>query len=322
MDVQEYLTGLKRVTETSYQVFEPYYRERAKHYVYPVFYQSVTQMIMSGGFFYKIFGSGTHRTLAVFKRANIMGNYSCILHIAPISLSGDKADEIAVIKEARKQGFSVKLCPEDLRRYGIPMNLCEPIAGNLEYVYNVNECYAMEGGKFHGFRKQVRKVTRQEGYRHVFGANDDIDGILRVWDEHNHNTREKSQQGTQTLHWKRIKGVKDSRMIVHSVYIDDIIEGFSVIEKLSDKNWALVMGTRNYDSKLNDINRCMHYLDCEIAHVSDSVTVYANIGAAIGIEGLDFEKEKLHPCAHLQIYRFKPTGKSNKETLKKIFQNL
>lgn len=323
VNLNSFLHGLKRVTDDCYSIFEPYYEARARVYVYPVFFQSVTQMLSSGGYFYKIFQHPNGRTtLAIFKRSNIMGNYSCMLNIAPISLTGRVADEIEIIQAARHIGISVKLCSEDIRRYKIPSYLTEPIQGNMEYVYDANECFAMQGGKFHGFRRQVRRVTNMPGYRHTFGANDDIARILDIWDRHNHLTRQKQHQGSQSHRWNRVKAINDGHVVIHSVFIGDRLEGFSVIERLSRKTWALVMGVRNYESDLNDVNRCMHWLDCEIAHNDNARSVYANLGAAIGITGLDAEKEKLKPCAHLQIFKLKPSAQTDVAQLKQIFKTI
>lgn len=317
--VYKFLFGLRRVTEECFDVFAPFYAERQKHYFYPVYYQSVVQMVAAGGFFYKIFTKQGRQTLAVFKRSSIMGNYSVMLHIAPISLCGYRADELEVMQEARRCGVSLKLCKDDIDRYRIPLRLCEPIKGNLEYVYNANHISALEGGEFHTFRRCFRKVQRADGYRHTFGANADITALVDAWDSHN---RAKGLQGAQAPHWRKIQAMHSPKVHIHSIYTRDRLETFSVIEQVSPKHWILVMGVRNYDSTLNDVNKAMHILDCQIACEGQKETVYANIGAAIGIEGLDAEKEHLHPCAHQQIYRLAPTQKLDTQTVKSIFNSL
>ena len=313
-----FLDGIKRVTSDCYSVFDPYYEARSRVYIYPVFYQSVTQMLAAGGFFYKVFQRMGRKTLAIFKRSCIMGNYSIMLHIAPISLTGNRRDEIDIMQTARQLGISLKLCPEDIQRYGIPKRLCEPIRGNVEYIYNANDCYAMDGGRFHNFRQKVRKIIRRSDYRHTHGANDDIDKLVSCWDRHNHAERIKSQQTSQLSDWKRVKNVVADSLFIHNIYVGDTLECFSVIERLSHKHWVLVMGMRNYNSVLNDVNVCMHWLDCEIAHDGNQMAVYANMGASLGIDGLSEAKEKLKPCTKQQIYRMAPIGKLDKQTIKNI----
>lgn len=319
MGASDYLEGLKRVTEDCYEIFAPFYAERQKHYIYPVYYQSVTQMVAAGGFFYKIFTWFGSRTLAIFKRSSIMGNYSVMLHIAPISIDGNRQAELIVMQEARNYGFSLKLCREDIERYKIPSRLCEPIKGNLEYVYNATHISGLEGGEFHTFRRCFRKVQKADGYRHTFGVNSDITALVEAWDAHN---KEKGLQGVQSPHWKKIQTIRSPKVHIHSIYTRDRLETFSVIEQVSPKHWILVMGVRNYESTLNDVNKAMHILDCQIASEGQGQPVYANIGAAIGIKGLDAEKEHLHPCYHQQIYKVYPTKKIDTQYIKQIFSRL
>lgn len=317
--VETFLCGLRRVTEDCFAVFAPFYAERQKHYIYPVFYQSVTQMIGAGGFYYKVFDRGGYHTLAVFKRSSIMGNYSVMLHIAPICLEGARQEELNIIQEARRHGIAIKVCREDIDRYKIPVRLCDPIKGNLEYVYNATHISALEGGEFHTFRRCFRKVQRADGYRHTYGANADITALVEAWDRHN---KDKGLAGVQTPHWRKIQALRSPKVHIHSIYTRDRLETFSVVEEVSPKHWVLVMGVRNYDSTLNDVNKAMHILDCQIASQGQTQTVYANLGAAIGIAGLDAEKEHLHPCCHQQIYRIAPSGKLDIQAVKQIFNTL
>ncbi|WP_320980026.1 hypothetical protein [Bacteroides sp.] len=318
----EFLFGIKRVDVSCFALFAPFYAERAKHYVYPVFYQSISQMIAAKGFFYKIFKKQGRSTLAIFKRSSIMGNYSVMLHIAPISLQNNRQDEINIIQEARKLGISLKICREDIQRYCIPIKLCEAIKGNVEYIYNVNECYNCKGGKFHGFRRQRTRITRLSDYRHTEGVNSDIQPLVKKWDDHNHCERDKSHQTSQLSDWKNLEQttINIKQVHIHSIYVGRTLECFSVIEQLSPKHWAFVMGMRNYDSQLNDVNVCMHWLDCEIAHDDKQIAVYANMGASLGIDGLSAAKEKLKPCAKQQIYKVAPVIKLDFQQVKQLFK--
>lgn len=217
-------------------------------------------MISSGSFFYKIFGNDGRRTLAIFKAKTVMGRHSLCLHIAPISLTGCAADEAAIMQECRKRGLTMKVCLDDIKRYHIPMNICNPISGNVEYIYNATKISALEGGEFHTFRRCLRAVQRHNGYKHVIGATAEIEPLVRAWDTHN---KERGKKGAQTNNWKRIWNLNNPNVVTHSIFTQDRIEAFSVIERLTPKHWVLVMGVRNYTSPLNDINKAMHILDCQ-----------------------------------------------------------
>lgn len=316
MTINEFLTGVKRVDERCFDEFSPFYAARARQYVYPVYYQSITQMVAAGGFFYKIFNDKGSRTLAIFKRSSIMGNYSIMLHIAPININGHRQEEVAIMQESRRYGIALKVCDEDVKRYKLPINMCDPIKGNLEYLYNATHISELKGGEFHTFRRCLRKVQRTDGYRHTFGANDDITKVVAAWDA---RSKKKGQAGVQLPHWNKIRKLQTPKVHIHSIYTRDRLETFSVIEQVSKRHWILVMGVRNYESSLNDVNKAMHILDCQIASEGMSQAVYANIGAAIGQKGLDAEKQNLHPCYHQQIYRVAPINKLDIQIIKKHF---
>lgn len=318
--ITEYLRGLKRVTSDCFDVFAPFYEERQRHYVYPSFYQSVTQMIAAGGFFYKIFNRNGNLTLAIFKRSSIMGNYTVMLHIAPINIAGNKTEEVAIMQEARRLGISLKVTMEDIKRYRIPTGICKPIKGNYEYIYDANECYTAAGGKFQGFRRQRNKITRLQGYRHTVGYSQDIEPLVKAWDDHCHKHKPKGQQTSQLSDWRNIKHINHPSVKVHGIYVDGQLECFSVIERLTTSQWCFVMGMRNFNSLLNDVNVCMHWLDCELAHDDKKIAVYANMGASLGITGLSAAKEKLKPCFKQQIYKIEPIGTLNLQAAKTILK--
>lgn len=323
IQIHEFLTGIRKVSPACFDIFTPFYAQRSRQYVYPVYYQSVLQMVMAGGFYWKVFNNNGRKTLAIFKRSSIMGNYSVMLHIAPISLSGNREDEIAIIQAARQVGCSLKLCREDMQRYWIPEKICTPIAGNIEYIYDANAIYKCQGGKFHNFRRAVRRVIKLPNYEHTIGLHPDMGALMHEWDIHNHATRCKAQQSSQSPHFSRLLSVQNqSKVHIHNIVVAGRLDCISVIEQLSPKHWVFVMGARNYDSPLNDVNTAMHWLDCEIAHNITIPVVYANMGAAVGIKGLEAAKEKLRPCSHQQIYKLAPTHKLDISKAKQIFQLL
>lgn len=314
--LDDFFFGVKRVDESCFDIFEPFYEERERHYVYPVYYQSITQMIGAGGFFYKIFQRNGSKTLAIFKRSAILGNYSIMLHIAPINLDGSKQEEVAIMQEARRYGVTLKVCYDDIKRYKLPMKICEPIKGNCEYVYNASHISELKGSEFRTFRFWLRKIQKLEGYRHSFGVNDDITRMVKAWDERN---KKRGIEGVQSPQWNNMRKIRNSKVIIHSIYSRERIEVFGIIERISSKHWTVVKRVRNYNSPLKDVNRPMHILDCQIASKDAPNVVYANFGATRGQKGLAVEKESLHPCYHQQIYKVASINKLNAQAIKKYF---
>lgn len=60
----ELLKGLKKITTECYLIFERFYEARSRVYLYPTFYQSITEMAARQCFWYKI----ENNTLLIFKR--------------------------------------------------------------------------------------------------------------------------------------------------------------------------------------------------------------------------------------------------------------
>lgn len=321
MTSTDFFFGVKRIDESCFSIFKAYYEEREKHYLYPVFYQSIIQMIAAGGFFYKIHRYEEDKVLAIYKRSSIMGNWSIMLNIAPISLSGKKINEIKLIQSCRRFGVSSKLSDEDIKRYGIPLKICTPISGNCESLYDAKAGYEMKGSAFRKLRNRVKQVTKREDFQIQTGVSEDIDKLVAKWDAHNHSTKDKKEQTTQSIDFKRIRGLKTDRMYVQRIYTGNSLEIFSVLEKLTERSWCIVFEMRNYDSVLNEANPCMHFYNCKCAFLGNSKggRTLANKGASLNIEGMHAAKEKLRPCHNQQIYKLLPINKIDSIKLKTVF---
>ena len=102
MTTAEILTGLRPVTMECFEVFAPYYEERAKHYVYPRYMQSVCVLLDMGKFYYNIIRANHGKVLVVYKRTQIFGKTGVQMPICPISLTGSMQDELSVMLAALK----------------------------------------------------------------------------------------------------------------------------------------------------------------------------------------------------------------------------
>jgi len=306
MTTAEFASGLKPVTLSCFEVFSPYYAERAKHYVYPSYMQSVCYMVSKGNFFYKEFSlaSGGKVLLAV-SHSLLYGIFGVQVNVAPISLTGSLADEMFVLRECLKQGLSVKLTAEDIKRYHIPARLYGVIGSADEYIYHSQHGTAMCGSKYRKLRNQTKRVINAEGYRLIMGATEEAAAVVSAWDE-----RYKRMHGSpthQTTLWNVCKSAPHGYVSIRNIFIGDTMQCVSVLERLSAKQYVIVLRVRKYDSGIHDVGAAMQYVDCSaVSDGQGANPIYLNIGMA-DTEGLTHAKKALLPCCQQKIYKARAT---------------
>lgn len=306
----ELLKGLKKVTTNCYLIFEPFYEARSRVYLYPTFYQSITEMAARQCFWYKI----ENNTLLIFKRKSIMGNGCIFLQIAPISLNNDAQKELRYIQQCFKCGISAKLNDEDIRRYHLPKNVYAPDKDNIEFIFDANQYYRMSGSKFTKHRNALKRFQKIGGFV-LNGYSIDIDKVVESWT--------KLKNSTQTQLFKTTKSIKNTKCFTIRLYSQIQIEAFSFTERISKNTGIIVQRLRNYNSEINDISSVIHYYDCKQYQSDKSIKVYLNMGAAVGISGMAKSKHYLRPVAMVQIYKTQPHHKLSKnefEKTKTLFQ--
>lgn len=317
MTIAEFASGFKSVTLQCFEVFAPYYAERAKYYVYPSYMQSVCYMIGKGNFFYKEFSlSSGGKVLLVVSRSRLYGIFGVQVNVAPISLTGSLADEMLVLKECLKQGLSVKLTAEDIRRYHVPSRLCGVIDSADEYIYQAQHGTAMCGSKYRKLRNQKRRVLSATGYKTVTGATEAAAAVVKAWDD-----RYKRQHGSPTHQatlWNVCKSAPKAFVSVRNIFIGSTLQCVSVLERLAPKQYVIVLRVRNYDSSINDVGAAMQYVDCSaVSEGQGASPIYLNIGMA-DTEGLTHAKKALVPCCQQRIYKAK--GNKLNQNLKSYLQ--
>lgn len=317
MTTAEFASGLKPVTLQCFEAFAPYYAERAKHYVYPSYMQSVCYMVSKGNFFYKVFSlSSGGKVLLVVSRSRLYGIFGVQVNVAPISLTGSLADEMLVLKECLRQGLSVKLTAEDIRHYHVPSRLYGVIDSADEYIYQSQHGTAMCGSKYRKLRNQTKRVLSATGYKMITGATDEAAAVVRAWDD-----RYKRLHGSPTHQaalWNVCKSAPEAFVSIRNLFIGDTLQCVSVLERLSVKQYVIVLRVRNYDSELNDVGAAMQYVDCSaVSDGQGASPIYLNIGMS-DTEGLTHAKKALLPCCQQRIYKAK--GNKLNQNLKSYLQ--
>lgn len=204
MTTAEILTGLRPVTMECFDVFAPYYEERAKHYVYPRYMQSVCAMLDMGKCYYNIIRANHGKVLVVYKRTQIFGKTGVQMPICPISLTGATQDELSVMLAALKVGISLRVTTEDITRYRIPRNICSDGTGpfvpvNNEYIYNALNGAAMCGSPYRKLRNLTKRITKASGYALLTGAHPQAESVVRDWGERYKQAY--NEQADQTHLW-------------------------------------------------------------------------------------------------------------------------
>ena len=324
MTATELLSGLRPITVECIDTFAPFYAERAKHYVYPRYMQSVCALVDMGHVFYKIIRAAHGSVLVIFKRTKIFGKLGVQMPIPPISLSGSVSDEKEIMQAALRVGISLRVTTEDISRYHIPQRLCSDGTGplvpvNNEYIYNGRKGSEMRGSQYRKQRYQVKRITQSEGFSLSSGAHPQADALVADWDR-----RYKEKNGTQTDQshlWAVIKTAvarsQSSAVQIRNIIIRDRLECVSVLERLSEGQFVIVFRVRNYKSELNDVGSAIHWTDCSES-LRPTGETYLNMGLA-DTEGLIRSKESLNPCRHQKIYTVKTT-KTNTTILNQYFK--
>lgn len=315
MTTAEILTGLRPVTKECFEVFAPYYEERAKHYVYPRYMQSVCVLLDMGKTYYNIIRANHGKVLVVYKRTQIFGKTGVQMPICPISLTGSMQDELSVMLAALKVGISLRVTNEDIARYRIPRNICSDGTGpfvpvNNEYLYQAQHGQAMCGSKYRKLRNLTKRITQASGYTLMTGAHPQIENIVRDWARRYKEAYNESAD--QTNLWHVCKAAPEAYVTTRSIVIGETLQCFSVLERLAPKQYIIVQRVRNYHSRQNDVGAAMQWADCN-AVITEGATapVYLNMGLA-DTDGLIHAKEALQPCAHQKIYTVKTNKTSDK----------
>lgn len=314
MTTAEILTGIRPVTMECFKVFAPYYEERAKHYVYPRYMQSVCAMLDMGKCFYKVITADHGKVLAVYKRTQIFGKTGVQMPISPISLTGSIRDELSVMLAAIKVGVSLRVTTEDIARYRIPHNVCSDGTGpfvpvNNEYIYNAQQGSAMQGSKYRKLRNLTKRITKADGYSLFYGAHPQADSVVRDWAKRYKQAYD--TQADQTNLWHICKAAPEDFVTTRCIVIGDTLQCLSVLERLAPKHYIIVQRVRNYHSRQNDVGCAMQWVDCNAVTGRETTPIYLNMGLA-DTDGLIHAKEALQPCAHQKIYTVKTNKTSDK----------
>jgi len=209
--------------------------------------------------------------LIIIKVSAIMGNYSCVQY-------GNTEITDETKKMLSESGIT-------LRNHNIKGKIDQ---FGREYVYSTTDFVKMQGKRYKKIRTfltNIKDTTIKVGYH------SDIDNIVDLWSKEH-----KSKHQIKLLNI--IKKNLDMVNIV-TVYYKDLIVGFSIVEKINDKNVIAIQRCINPQIKgiIKEPNFLLHGADC----ITNQHKII-NLGASRD-KGQDIAKRKLIPTDKLKIYR-------------------
>lgn len=160
-----------------------------------------------------------------------------------------------------------------------------------ECVYDCDEFVKMSGSSFRKHRNRLKDyITNNNDYTTIYGDNDDVVNIIDKWGILKGNKSQKKL-------YKHILANLD-KCVITTTYHKGIPLGFSVVEKINDKNGIIIQRLLNYDyDGVIEPNLILHYNDC-----INNKGKLLNIGASRN-KGIKISKEKLRPKLYLDIRR-------------------
>lgn len=282
MTTADILTGIRPVSFSCFEVFAPFYEERAKHYVYPRYMQSVCALLDMGKCYYNIIRAEHGKVLVVYKRTQIFGKTGVQMPICPISLTDSMLDEQAVMLAALKVGISLRVTNEDIMRYRIPRNILSDGTGpfvpvNNEYIYDCEQSYNQIGAKYKKVRHLAKRTTSEQGFSYGLIFNQaQADAMITKWGEE--YTLKHGEKAEQTNLWAIIKKSSSPRINIRCISYNGNIESMAVYEKVSTKHYIRVLHIRNRNGHFQDTKCAMHKLTC--GDMASHGGKYLNIGLA------------------------------------------
>lgn len=246
--------------------------------------------------------------LCVVKRKMYMINPVLYLILPPIHSDGDTDTERRVIEKFASYGVGTKLSEEDqaiLKLDGVLEK------GNAEYIYESTHVFT--GGVYSRHRNCMSKVRKQQA-----------DGQLNLDNRTVLSKSEQVQLIGLTNQWKsdrlNLQGLDrfitnfneyTSCGMVQIISLPDgSLHGYSITELTGPKQGCIPMRLHDYQKRVTtDANVVLHCLDL----LSRPEGTLLNIGAGVGVKGLDEAKQHLKPVKVLQIFSYKSDVKLTRE---------
>lgn len=182
----------------AWQHWQPYISRYFMTRQMPRYYLSSVDMSTARG----AYRWGVYQDCLLIVKWLSMGGIKIHLTMPPMSLSGDKQHELDVLRYLASNGISARLSDEDLMYFGRDSIATVPDSNGPEFVYRTKDYLALEGRKWHAWRK-VQHNAKRLGWQVRCWVGDAVPRT--VWDDIGRVTDEWAEcQGKATNHAREV----------------------------------------------------------------------------------------------------------------------
>ncbi len=300
-DVLAAISKFKPVRPGDVPEFNRYYAGFAKNRQFPRFYMSTLWLGTKNEFVWGIVDD----CLCVVKRRVMYKNATIYLILPPMHLEGNLEIEKAVMEKFAKGGVGCKLSAEDAGLYGLTgSSSLETDEGNAEFIYRAGDFDDLSGGhnkKWRYQKNELDKLTVEKESKSMSALAAKCAAVDEKWTavkkmSAKHNAKMISEFGSYAAQG-------DCWGVVVSRDGEPLLYGLS--QRLTAA-WAVLLSRQHaFTDKIADASKAQHLLDSGFWSKHAGPDTLLNIGAGVGVKGLEEAKGKMRPVKVMQIFTLK-----------------
>lgn len=297
----EMARDLRPVQSVDFLQWRNYYSSYGLFRKWPRHYLSPLRLCTSS-----IFWTITEDCLCLVKRRWVMGRPVMYLMLPPMHAAGDWCNENAALMEWAEVGVGARLSLEDTVRLHLRQNQLEPDKGNVEFIYE-----PLAGPRTKHERNRINRLARFERHEWAgavppFDAMQECIKVSKAWAA----AKKRSFQSDMNacLTWRGLCTMTPWLNLT-SLFTDGAVQpvAYTLGEQVGDKWAILTVGYHapSYSQALGDAGVALHVHDCMEWYHHIGHDGLLNMGAAVGVRGLEAAKRKLRPVYEMQLYKLK-----------------
>jgi len=169
---------------------------------------------------------------------------------------------------------------------------------NFEYVYNAEDLCTLEGKKYHAKRNHINKLLASHSFEYRAYTAEDYDACMSLYDAwlEGKGGITPSYQNEKWATEEALKNLDVLGLKCGMLYVDGVLEGFSVGEKFGD------MAIIHIEKANPDLQGAYPLINREFARHEWSRVKYINREEDMGLEGLRKAKLSYYPAFFVEKY--------------------
>lgn len=295
----ETLNSFKNIGPGDAHHLARYYAGFAKTRKYPRFYMAPLWLGTKGEFIHGI----VNGCLCVVKRRVMYKNPVIYLILPPMHQDGDLKAEMAVVRRFQERGIGARLSEEDVTLYGLSGDVAVD-KGNSEYIYRAGDYLDLSGKQNSNWRHQwnelatkcnVKSLQRNVPRSTITGCT----AVDVLW---------RAVRGLSTTHASKLvqsfdEFAKAVPACLHVIETASVTRAYSMSQQILPGWVGILLRQHDFAGAISDYSRAQHLLDTRYWASETGPDTLLNIGAGVGVPGLDSAKTKLRPVRVMPIYK-------------------